>query len=79
MRRGEGMSKVGKQARGTWVDILCVQCEEVFTLDALIFLDGGLSECRHCGRLYHLDNANGVAIERLIARFREYLQRSSGG
>jgi Zn finger protein HypA/HybF involved in hydrogenase expression len=73
------MSEFGEQARGSWVDILCVQCEEVFAMDALIFLDGGLSECPHCGRFYHLDNANGVAVDRMIARFRERLQRSSGG
>ena len=56
------MSAFGEQARGTLVGILCIQCEEVFVMDALIFLDGGLSGCPHCGRFYPLDNAHGAAL-----------------
>lgn len=35
------MSKIGSDARGKMLDLLCVRCEKAFGMPAESFLDGG--------------------------------------
>jgi hypothetical protein len=44
-------------------------------MPAEILLDGGISECPHCGWIYQLHGGAGEAMDRMLNRFRESLRQ----
>ncbi len=69
----QAKSKIGTTAQELDLDTLCVQCEEVFSVPAVVLLDGGTSACPHCGWRYQQDDLVGKALDALVANFLVYL------
>ena len=65
-----------RRLRGVTVDLACPQCGTLFTVAALLVLDGGTAWCPGCHALARGDEQPGRRLERLRQEYLVTLRRT---